>query len=577
LQREERVAIIGDNSPEWLIAELAVQSIGSTPTGAFTDCTPEELAFMVNKAEVTAVIVKDQEQMDKVLVIRDRCPQVKFVVYWDPKGVEDYDQTFFLSFERVQECGREVDRKNSSLFEKMVAEGNPDDSALLLFTSGTGGLPKAAVHSHQTLILEADMWLKANRFNVTDNYISFAPLAWIPEQLFAVIVPLYAGYIVNFPERPESTRMDIREISPDIIAMSPRLWEDLSSMVLSRMADANFVRRIPYQVFLSLGNRRADLQFEKRKLPFGLRLLCQIGEVFLYRPLRDNIGLRNIKHAYNGGADLGSDTFRFYKAIGVNIKQVYGLTESGGISTTHRDDDVKFNTVGKPLEGCEIKISDDGEILLRGAPIFKGYYKDPEATQKAFTVDGWLHSGDAGLVDEDGHLVCIGRLKDLMDLPGGGKFSPVFIETKLKFSPYVKDAVVFGGERRPYVAIIVVIDYETVSQWAEKRGIPFTTYTDLSQKSEVYELIERDVRWVNNVLPDPAKIKRFGNFYKELDPDEAELTRSRKLRRSFFVEKYPELVDSLYGDKELVSIESQVKYHDGKVGKIMATMRVKKV
>jgi len=577
LVRQDKVIIIGDNSPEWVIAELAVQALGAIPTGAFTDSGPDELAYIIEKADAKVVIARDQEQVDKFMEIRSRCQEVKFVVYWEPKGMRGCDKQFFMSIEDVQQLGQEVEREAPSLFGETVEKGDPDDVALLLFTSGTGGNPKAVVHTYRTLLLVAEGLVKAHRYDDKDEYVSFAPLAWIPEQIYGVILPICAGYTVNYAEKADSVRSDIRDISPSIIAMSPRLWEDLCSLIVSRMAEANLIRRIPYKLFLAIGYRVSDHVFKKMKVPFFLSVIAQMAEVFLYRPLRDNIGLRKIKHAYSGGADLGIDTFRFYKAIGVNIKQLYGLTESGGITTTHRDNDVKFGTMGRPLEGCQVKISDRGEILIKSPSLFRGYYRDDEATAKAFDEDGWLLTGDAGFLDDEGHLICIGRLTDVMELPGGDKVSSVFIEGKLKFSPYIKDVVVFGGEGRPYVTAIVVIDYEIVSNWAEKKGTSFTTYSDLSQKEEVYELIEDEVRSVNRDLPESGKIRRFTNFYKELDPDDAELTRSRKLRRSFFLDRYPQLMDSLYRGEYSVQVDGEIKYQDGRIGKTKTRLQVRKV
>lgn len=571
----ERVVIIGDNSPEWVIAELAIQSVGGVPSGAFTDATPEELLYILEKIEARFVVARDQEQVDKFIEISGRCPWVRSVLYWDPKGMRNYDHERFLGFDRVEQLGRELDEKDPQLFDRLLDKGEADDDALILFTSGTGGRPKAAVHTYRSLGAVAEGWMKINHYRPDDEYISFAPLAWIPEQLFAVVFPLYTGYVVNFPEKAESVREDMREISPTIIALSPRLWEDMSSTVLSRMADSGWMRRGPYSLFLSLGHRVANRTFENKQIPLWMKTLNCVGELFLYRPLRDNLGLRNNQHAYSGGADLGADTFRFYKAIGVNIKQLYGMTESGGINVSHRDSEVKFSTVGKPLEGNQVSVAEDGEILIRGPSLFKEYYRDLEGTKAAFTEDGWLLTGDAGFFDEDGQLVCIGRLKDLMTLSDGRKFSPVLIEAKLKFSPYIKDAVVFGGEGRPYLTAILAIDFEIVSAWAEKRGIPFTTYTDLSQRQEVYDLAADHVAWVNRDLPESAQIKRFTNLYKELDPDESELTRSRKLRRSFFVKKYPRLLESLYGELHELQLEGEIRYRDGKTAVIRTWIRIR--
>ncbi len=576
LGRGDKVSIIGDNAPEWVFGELAVQAAGGIVTGVFTDCTPEELKYILTSSDSKFLIARDQEQVDKIIAIKDECPCLEKVVYWDPKGLRNYEEPLLIEFEGLCELGRRYEESHPGMFEINVEQGKSDDIACLLYTSGTGGRPKAAMHSYSSLLSVIACLLSVNLVNSTDSYVSYAPLPWIPEQLFGLILPLAAGYTVNYPEKAETVKQDIREISPSIIAMSPRLWEDNCSAVLARMPTAGFLKRITYSMFLAVGFRIADLHFARKKINIFWKVLDKTGELLLHKPLRDNLGLRHVRHAYSGGATMGPDTFRFFRAIGVNIKQVYGLTESGGINTCHRSDDVKHESVGNLLHGNEIRISEDGEILIRGCSTFRGYYKNLEETEKAF-MGSWLRSEDAGFIDDDGHLICVGRLTELMDLRGGSKFSPIYIETKLKFSPYIKDAVAIGGKERPYVAVLIAIDFETVSKWAEARGVTFTTYADLSQKLEVYELIHKDVQRVNRALPDEARIQRFGNLYKELDPDEAELTRTRKLRRSFFEEKYPELVDSLYGDEKILPVESEVKYRDGRVGKIKASFRIKSV
>jgi len=577
LNKGDKASIIGDNAPEWVFAELGIQAGGGVVIGVFTDSSPEELKYMLASSDSKFLIARDQEQVDKALEIKPEYLQLKRIIYWDSKGLRNYDEPLLIQFDEVCEHGRKYEQFHQGAFEANVDMGKNSDIACLLYTSGTGGKPKAAMHSYSTLLSTADSWLTVNQMTSDDSYVSYAPLPWIPEQLFGVILPLAAGYVVNYPEKAETVQYNIREISPTILAMSPRLWENLCSVVLSRMITASFIRKFVYDIFLAVGYKIADLCFAAKKPNIFWAALEKAGELLLYKSLRDNIGMRGVKHAFSGGATMGPDTFRFFRAMSVGIKQIYGLTESGGVNASHRTNDIRHESVGTPLPGSEIRISEGGEILMRGSSIFEGYYKDPKATEETFTTDGWLRSGDAGFIDDNAHIICVGRVTDLMVLKDGNAFSPIYIETKLKFCPYVKDSVAIGGKERPYVTALISIDFETVSRWAENNGVTFTTYSDLSQKAEIYELIHKYVVQVNKVLPVEARIRKFGNLYKELDPDEAELTRTRKLRRSFFDERYPELINSLYGNQQVLPVDFEVRYRDGRIGKIKTTFRIKSV
>jgi long-chain acyl-CoA synthetase len=432
--------------------------------------------------------------------------------------------------------------------------------------------------NHSNLIAGCDQTMMVDPRSDTDEYLSFLPPAWITENVLGLTVHLRTGMVVNFPEAPETVQENIREITPQAMLFSARLWENMVAMVQVKIAETSWINRSLYKIFMPIGHRVASLRYEQRT-PTGWLwgLLNRLGELTLFQPLRDKFGLTRVKSAYSSGAALNPDVIRFFRAIGVNIKQLYGSTEAQ-VHTLHVGDDVKFETVGIPVPGQEVKIAQDSEILFSGATVFQGYYKDPQASEKTLEVDGegkrWFHTGDAGYFDDDGHLIYLDRVKEMITLASGEKYSPQYIEGQLKFSPYIRDVMTLGGENKPFVTALINIDFDNVGRWAEKRGVSYTTFVDLSQQPEVYGLLSKDVERVNRVLPPPARIHKFVLLHKEFDADEGELTRTRKLRRSLLNERYEDMITTMYGDGELVQVRATVKYRDGREGTVETAVRV---
>ncbi|MEW6725428.1 MAG: long-chain fatty acid--CoA ligase [Bacillota bacterium] len=570
--RGDKLAVIGDNRPEWIYAELAAQSLGGVGVGVYQDSLPNEIAYVIDHSDARLIVVEDQEQVDKMLEIRDSMPKVERVVYYDPKGLRNYQDELLLSFTAVQELGREFGRSHDGYFEREVEKGRGQDVAVIAYTSGTTGQAKGAMLTHANLLGMAKNLAEVDPLDASDEFLSFLPLAWVGEQMMSLALALWVGMTVNFPEEPETVQQNLKEIGPHVVFSPPRIWEDMVSRVQVKIDDASWFKRFVYHRLMPVGYRMADCRFNRKKPSVALRLSYFLADLVLFSAIRDHLGLVRLKRAYTGGAALGPDVFRFYHALGVNLKQIYGQTEIAGISVLHRDDGIKFHTVGVPLPETEIRIGEDGEILSRSPSVFVGYYKNEEATAGALK-DGWLHSGDAGYLDEDGHLVVIDRIKDVMKLADGTIFSPQFIENKLKFSPFVKEAVVIGRDR-PYVVAMINIDMANVGKWAERKQIAYTTYVDLATKPEVLQLINENVRAVNNDLPAAVRIKRFVILHKELDADDEELTRTRKVRRGFIAEKYRSLVDALYSSQEEIEVETEVKYRDGRQAVIRTTLTV---
>ena len=574
--RGEHVSIIGNNEPEWVYAELAVQALGGAVIGIYQDSTPPEVATILERSDSVYVVAEDQEQVDKLLEIKGEMPLIRKVVYWDPKGMRQYRDPVLIGFQEVQNLGREYEDAHPEFFEDEVERGKPDDIAVILTTSGTTSLPKLAMLSHANMLEMAEnLLVKTDPMHPADEFVSALPLAWVGEQMMAVSGAMRIGFTVNFPEEPTTVQEDIRQIAPHVMFSPPRVWEGILSTIQVKIQDSSRLKRLVYRTFMAAAYKVTDSEFQHRKPGLKGRILQRLGRLLLFRVLKDRIGMSRIRTAYTGGAALGPDVFRFYHAIGVNLKQIYGQTEISGISMVHKDGEIKFETVGCPLPSTELKISPEGEILSKSPCVFQGYYKDPEATAEALK-GGWLHSGDAGYVDPDGQLVVVDRMQDVMRLSDGSLFSPQYIENKLKFSPYIREAVIFG-KGRPYVTAFVDTDFENLAKWAEGRQIPFTTYTDLSQKSEVYGLIRKEVERVNEQLPEAAGIRVFINLHKELDADDQELTRTRKVRRGFVEEKYTHLVDALYGEAGEVSVEAQVRYRDGREDVIQTTVTVERM
>jgi long-chain acyl-CoA synthetase len=574
LARGDKVAIVGGNRPEWVMSELAAQAMGAASVGVYQDSTLTEVAYVIDHCDAEIIVAEDQEQVDKILDMTDRLPKVKAVVYTDPRGLRSYRHPALASFEAVRDRGRSLLAREPRTFDEEVAKGTADDLAIISYTSGTTGFPKGAMLSFRNMLAMGLSLHEADPKRADDEFVSFLPLAWIGEQMMCLSSALAVGFTVNFPEKPETVMENIREIGPHVMFAPPRVWENIVSTVQVRIMDTTPFKRFMYERLMPIGYRVADLRFAGKRVPPTWRLLEALGHALLFRALKDRLGLSRLRTASTGGAALGPDVFRFFHALGVPLKQIYGQTEIAGISCIHRDGDIRFHTVGVPIPGTELRISESGEILSRSASVFIGYYKNEAATAEAVR-DGWLHSGDAGYM-EDGHLVVIDRVKDVMRLADGTQYSPQFIENRLKFSPYVKEAVVVGTGR-PYLAALLCIDMGIVGKWAERQKIGYTTYTDLSSKREVYDLVEREVAKVNETLPAAARVEKFVLLYKELDPDDDELTRTRKVRRNVVEERYGDVIAAVYGEREDVDVDATIKFQDGKTARVQARLPVRRM
>ena len=615
VRKGDRIAIVGDNRPEWTISQLAAQSLGALPLGLYQDAVAAELAGLLEAASPRVVVAEDQEQVDKVLEVRDGLPELEHVVHYDDRGMHGYEAPGLARFEAVEALGAEAHAHAPDAFARKAATVEPDDVALLCTTSGTTSRPKLAMLSHANLLAMADQLQRADPMTPDDDFVSFLPLAWIGEQMVSVSAALTVGFVVNFPEEAETVRKDLREIGPQAVMSPPRIWEKMVSDVQVMAQDSTPLKRRAYRWAMKAGRASADARFAGRTESRRARTRRRLADWLVLRPIRDQLGLDRVRRAYTGGAALGPDVFRFFHAVGVNLKQLYGQTEVSGISVVHRDGDVRFQTVGTPLPDTEVRISEEGEILCRSPAVFQGYFRDPEATREALD-HGWLRSGDAGRFD-DGHLVVIDRLADVTRLPNGELFSPQFVESKLKFSPYVREAVVFDGDRgedraggradnrsedrsddrghdrgrrprrrpkpRPqattlaFATAMIAIDMENAGQWAERRRIAYTTFTDLARKPEVYDLVRRHVEEVNRELPAAARIRRFLLLHKELHADDAELTRTRKVRRRHVADRFRDLVDALHGDGDSVRVEAEIAYQDGRTAVVEHDLRIETV
>ena len=573
LQPEETIAIIGDNRPEWIMAELAAQSAGAKSIGIYQDSVVKEMIYIFNHADVSFVVVEDQEQTDKIIEMWDDLKGIRKVIYFDPKGLRNYTEDYLMYFPDVEALGREYEKTHPGWFEERLAQGKGSDLAILSTTSGTTGNPKLAMLTHDSMISMGRNLMSVDPLEPEDEFVSFLPLAWIGEQMMVMSCSLLVGFTCNFPEAPETVQHDLREIGPRVMFSPPRIWENLVSQVQVKIEDSTPFKQKMYHWAMPIGYEMANLRFKKQTPSFWMKVKYFLADWLVFQEIKDHLGLRHLKRAYTGGAALGPDVFRFFHALGVNLKQIYGQTEINGIAVVHRDGDIKFQTVGVPIPETEVKIAENGEILMRSPALMEGYYRNPEATAEALDEEGWLHSGDAGYLDEDGHLIVIDRAKDVMTLHDGTKFSPQFIENKLKFSPYIKEAVVFGGDW-PFVSAMINIDFANVGKWAENHQIAYTTYTDLAQKPEVYELVRKHVNQANEELPSAARIRRFLLLHKELDADDAELTRTRKVRRKLIRERYADIIEALYGENDYLNVETTITYQDGRSATIKTRLAI---
>ena len=575
-KRGERLSIIGDNRPRLYWAQVAAQCVGGVPVPVYQDSIAKELAFVWNHAECSVIVAEDQEQVDKVLALRDQLSALRLVVYDDPRGMSHYKHDWLRSYQSVQELGREFAAKHPGFFEAEIEKGKPEDVAIICYTSGTTGNPKGVMLTHANAIALAESFRKADDVRPEDDALAYLPMAWAGDAAYTLFLSLVVGFCANCPESPETVQRDLRELGPTTVLAPPRIWENMLTAVQVKAADAPALKRWVYERFRAAAERAEILRADGKPIPLSLRLACMVGNVLVYTPIRDQLGLRRAKWALTGGAPLGPDTFRFFRSIGVNLKQVYGSTETTGLVSLQPSSEANPTTAGRPCPGIEVKIADRGEVLVRGPIIFKGYLKNEEATREVIDADGWFRTGDAGFVDPRGHLVIIDRAKDVGALHDGTPFAPQFIENKLKFSPYVREAVAFGNDRA-FVTAMVAIDLNTVGNWAERRGIPYTSYADLSQKPEVSELIREEIRKGNETLPESTRIRRFLLLTKDLEADDAEMTRTRKVRRRFVAEKYAAVIDAFYSGGQTVELEATITYEDGRQAVMKSRVRVEDV
>jgi len=571
-QENDKLAIIGDNRPQLYWAFVAAQSLRGVPVPIYQDAIAQEVQYIIHHSEAKVVIAEDQEQVDKILSLRESLPYVERVIYDDPKGMRHYTDPWLMSFTKVQELGRELDRKNPNLFQQLIEKTQPHDLALISYTSGTTGFPKGTMLSHRNLLSACQAFLQVERYSPNNELMAYLPMAWIGDTYWSLAMHYLVGFCINIPEEPETVQRDLREIGPHYIVAPPRIWENLLAGIQVRIEDADLVKKGIYHLFMRVAEKVEARRSQKKGVPIWMRLLYQLGDFLVYGPIRDHIGLRRIRSAYTGGAAIGPEVLSYFRSLGINLKQVYGATEASALVTVQRDGEASPDTVGRPLPGIEVRISDEGEVLVKSPGVFQGYFKNPEATAEA-RANEWLRTGDAGFFTPDGQLVIVDRLKDVTRLADGTTFAPQWIENKLKFSPYIKEAVAVGADR-PYVAALINIDGQVVGKWAEKHGIAYTSYMDLSQKPEVGQLIYREVERVNGQLPSETRIRRFLILHKELDPDDEEITRTRKVRRRFIAQKYANLIEALYSDTRQVEVTATITYEDGRRAEIRGLLSI---
>ncbi len=570
---DDLVAVLGDNRPEWLLTELAAQAIGAAVVGIYPTSVGTEIVHVLTAGEVAVVVAEDQEQVDKLLGLADQLPRLTHVVFYDPHGLEAYDDDLLLEFTAVEEAGARRAAERPDWFDERVAAASADDVAVICTTSGTTSQPKLAMLSHRNLLSMGQRLLELDPLDTDARFVSFLPLAWIGEQMLTVAAGLQVGFPISFPEAASTQKADLREIGPDVMFSPPRIWESMVSDIQVRLGEAGWLKRTVFAWGYRVGRAAAEARVHGEEVGGTSALAHRVAEVVALRPIRDQLGLTRLRRGYTGGAPLGPDVFRFFHAIGVNLKQIYGQTEICGIAVVHADDDVRFTTVGEPIPGTELRIAEDGEIQLRSDAVFLGYHANPEETNEVRLADGWLRTGDAGYLD-DGHLVVIDRAKDVLRTSDGTMFSPAFIENKLKFSPFVEEAVVFHAPRQDHddeaagtdddaITAIVTIDAETVGTWAEHQHLSYTTYTDLAGHDEVYDLVAAEITMANEDLPDSIQVRRFVLLHKQFDPDDDEITRTRKVRRDVIRDRYDAVIAGLVGDRDHVDLSSRVTYQDG--------------
>nr|WP_267869564.1 AMP-binding protein [Massilia agrisoli] len=577
-KRGMNLAIIGDNRPRLYWAMLAAQSLGGVPVPLYQDAPAADMAYVLNDAEVAFAMVEDQEQVDKLLELKSLCPLIANIAYEDERGMRHYSHAGLLSMAELAKLGRAFDQANPGFFEAQVEAGRGSDPAIILYTSGTTGKPKGVVQSHTSLIAAGIGGVGFDKLTDREDILSYLPMAWVGDCLFSLAQAMVAGFTVNCPESGDTVLTDLREIGPTYYFAPPRVFENMLTTVMIRMEDAGAIKRRMFHYFMDVAKRCGADILDGKPVAASDRIKYAVGKLLVYGPLRNVLGMSRIRVAYTAGAAIGPDLFRFYRSIGVNLKQLYGSTETCAYVCLQPDGNIKFDSVGVAAPGVEVKLADNGEVLVRSAATMDGYFKRPDATAEVIDANGYFHTGDAGIFDADGHLKIIDRAADVGKMNGGAIFAPNYIENKLKFFPYIKEAVAFGNGR-DRVCAFINIDMEAVGNWAERRNISYSGYTDLAAHPQAYELIRDCVEKVNADLASEAmmgdtQIHRFLILHKELDPDDDELTRTRKVRRKFIAEKYAVLIDALYSDKASQFISTQVKFEDGRTGVVSADLRI---
>jgi long-chain acyl-CoA synthetase len=578
-KRGDHLAIVGDNRPRLYWSISAAQMVGGIPVPLYQDAVAAEMSFPLQNAEIEIAIVEDQEQVDKLLELLPQCPKLKYIVYDDPRGLRNYAEPQLISFEALQERGRGFNAKHPGYLDAEIAKCEPSDTAAMLYTSGTTGVPKGVVLSHSNLIFSGNAYIQLDGITENEELLAYMPLAWIGQNAFSYTESLIAGFCVSCPESAETTMIDVREVGPTFYFAPPAVLEGMLTRVMVGMEDAGWIKRSMFHYFMGVARRvGAKLLAGSEQVSLFDRCQYSLGKLLVYGPLRNRLGMSRVRIAYTFGEAIGPDLFVFYRSLGVNLKQLYASTETSAVITVHRNGEVRSDTVGPPLPGVEVRIADNGEVLVKSPGVFQSYYKNPEATAEVKDADGWFHTGDAGFFDEDGHLRIIDRAKDVGRLKDGTLFAPKYLENKLKFFPYIKEVVALGHER-DFATAMINIDVTAVGDWAERRNLPYAGYTDLAGKEAVYELIWDCVVKANLDLSGDAKlagsqIKRFVILHKELDADDGELTRTRKVRRRIIADKYAKIIEALYSDSDHVEFDAQVKFEDGRSGTIHADLKI---
>ncbi|MCJ7773832.1 MAG: AMP-binding protein [Desulfobacterales bacterium] len=579
IKKGDTLAIIGDNKPEWIIAEFGAMAAGGVPTGVYPDSLAEEIEYLVVYSEAKFLVIRDQEQVDKVLSFWPNIQKnIEKVIVWDSRGMSNYydEYPFLIRFEKVIEIGMEREKENADYLQKTANEIKPSQPAMMLTTSGTTARPKLSMLSHRNLIFASQNYGKVSKVEKGDELMSIAPLAWIGEQTFVVAQFLTSGAHYNFPEETETVRRDLIELQPFYFGGTPAVWEMIISAIQAAMDNADFIKRYFYNLSMRTALKCTEADLAGETVSIWNRLLYNILDFVVLRSLKIKVGLGRVKMAITGGGAISPEVFKYFKALRIDLRQVYGQSECSGIATTHRGDDVRPETVGIPIPDVEVKLSDEGEILVKGENLHLGYYKKAEATKEGFTKDGFLRTGDAGYFDKDGHLYVFDRSKDIMTITDGTRFAPQDIETRMKFSAYIREAMVIG-DGKPYVTALISIDLENVGNWAKKRKISYTTIQDLSQRKEVYELIGDEIRTICERFPENIRVKSFAVLLKELHPDDGELTRTRKVRRGFVNERYKDLIEDLYQRNKSHDLDIEIRYEDGRVSSLKGNISIEEV